>query len=117
MRSFGMFLIVMVGLIMLYAGLGLPKFGDVDAPAAEHVSNYYIEHAYADDHTPNMVTVMIADYRSYDTLGEAVVVFAAGMACFLLLRGEGLRLRRRRRLGRGAWGAGGRGGGTGRGNP
>jgi multicomponent Na+:H+ antiporter subunit B len=73
---------------MVYAGLGLPAFGDVTAPAAMHVSDYFIEHAYADDHTPNIVTVMIADYRSFDTLGEGIVVFAAAFACFLLLRGN-----------------------------
>lgn len=73
---------------MLYAGLGLPVFGDPQAPAAIHVSDYFIERAYADAHTPNIVTVMIADYRSFDTLGESIVVFSAAFACFLLLRGN-----------------------------
>jgi multicomponent Na+:H+ antiporter subunit B len=77
-----------MGLIMLYAGSGIAEFGDPKSPAAQHVSDHYIEHAYHDAHTPNIVTVMIADYRSFDTLGETVVVFAAGMACFLLLRGN-----------------------------
>lgn len=81
-------LLVAIGVLMLYAGAGLPAFGDPHSPASEHVSDHYIEHAYHDAHTPNIVTVMIADYRSFDTLGEAVVVFAAGMACFLLLRGN-----------------------------
>lgn len=72
---------------LLVASKGLPVFGDPHAPAAEHVSSHYIEHAYHDTHTPNIVTVMIADYRAFDTLGETMVVFAAGMACLLLLRG------------------------------
>lgn len=92
MRSVGLLLIIATGAVLIYAGLGLPDFGDPQAPACTHVSDYYIKHAYHDDHTPNIVTVMIADYRSYDTLGETVVVFAAGLACFLMLRGE----RRRR---------------------
>ena len=78
--------LVLLGLILVLVGLGLPRFGDPNAPAATHVSDHYIEHAYHDAHTPNIVTVMIADYRSFDTLGETVVVFAAGIACFLLLR-------------------------------
>jgi multicomponent Na+:H+ antiporter subunit B len=73
---------------MIYAGQGLPVFGDPDSPASTHVGAHYAEHAYPDAHTPNMVTVMIADYRSWDTLGECVVVFCAGLACFLLLRAE-----------------------------
>jgi multicomponent Na+:H+ antiporter subunit B len=32
------------------------------------------------------VTVVLADYRGFDTLGETIVVFAAGLACFLILR-------------------------------
>ena len=79
-------LLVIMGLLMMYAGVGLPKFGDNSAPAATHVSPHYIENAYSDAHTPNIVTVMIADYRSFDTFGEVVVVFTAGMVCFLLLR-------------------------------
>ncbi len=94
MRTFGVVLIVITGLVLLYAGLGLPQFGDPHAPAAEHVSDHYIKHAYHDDHTPNIVTVMIADYRSFDTLGETIVVFAAGLACYLLLRGEPRRRKR-----------------------
>ena len=87
-RVLGMLLILLVGAVMVYAGQGLPAFGDPESPAATHVGAYYAEHAYDDAHTPNMVTVMIADYRSWDTLGECVVVFCAGLACFLLLRAE-----------------------------
>jgi len=87
-RVFGILLIVAIGAVMVYAGQGLPAFGDPNSPAATHVGAYYAKHAYHDDHTPNMVTVMIADYRSWDTLGECVVVFCAGLACFLLLRSE-----------------------------
>lgn len=48
--------------------------------------NYYIREAYNDAHTPNIVTVVLGDYRSIDTLGEQIVIFTAGMITFLLLR-------------------------------
>jgi len=70
---------------LVLAGTGMPLFGDLAAPAALHVSDYFLGHAYEDAHTPNVVTVMIADYRGFDTLGETVVVFTAGLACWLLL--------------------------------
>jgi multicomponent Na+:H+ antiporter subunit B len=38
---------------------------------------------------PNMVTHGLADYRSYDTLGEAIVIFTAGVSVILLLRRRG----------------------------
>ena len=80
--------------LLLY-GIGhLPERGAADAPpnTAESVvgsanaATYYIENAYIDAETPNMVTVTLADYRSFDTLGETTVVFAAGIACALILR-------------------------------
>ena len=78
---------------MFYGMSTLPDRADPNAPANLEESSagtpgtqdYYIRHAYEDAHTPNMVTVILADYRSYDTLGETAVVFTAGMACLLLL--------------------------------
>jgi multicomponent Na+:H+ antiporter subunit B len=46
---------------------------------------YYIENSYADMATPNVVAAVLADYRSLDTLIEAAVVFAAALACLLIL--------------------------------
>jgi len=82
--------------LLLY-GIGhLPERGAPDAPVntAESVvgspnaATYYIENAYQDAETPNMVTVTLADYRGFDTLGETTVIFAAGIACALILRGS-----------------------------
>jgi len=39
--------------------------------------------------TPNMVTAGLADYRSYDTLGETAVIFTAAVSVILLLRRRG----------------------------
>ena len=36
-------------------------------------------------HAPNIVTAILADFRGYDTLGETMVVFTAGLAVFLVL--------------------------------
>ena len=56
-----------------------------------HVSPKYIEEAHRDTHTPNMVTAVIADYRSWDTLLETVVIFTAGLAVTLILFGSNRR--------------------------
>ena len=37
---------------------------------------------------PNIVTAVLASYRGYDTLGETVVIFTAGIGVLLLLRGR-----------------------------
>ncbi|MBM61836.1 MAG: sodium:proton antiporter [Acidobacteria bacterium] len=86
MKFFAWFGIVITMGLLLVAGPGLPAFGDPESAAAGHVSAHFVENAYLDSHTPNIVTVIIADYRGFDTLGEVVVVFVAGLACLFLLR-------------------------------
>ncbi len=71
--------------LMFYATIDLPDHADPQAPANVHVSPKYIEDSVADTHTPNIVTAVLADYRGYDTLGETVVIFTAGLACILIL--------------------------------
>jgi multicomponent Na+:H+ antiporter subunit B len=80
--------VLLVGAIL--AGLvgSLPGWGDPAAPAAVHVSPRYLESAVAEAATPNVVTAVLADYRSYDTLVETLVVLTAGLGCWLLLRRE-----------------------------
>jgi len=71
--------------VLLHAVAGLPAVGDADSPPARHVSPRYIEAGPAETGAPNMVTGVLADYRGYDTLGETVVIFTAGLACLLVL--------------------------------
>lgn len=80
--------------LMFYATFNLPNHGDAHAPSHREVSAagtpgaaaYYIRNAQRDANTINMVTVTLGDYRGYDTLGETIVVFTAGMVCYLILR-------------------------------
>jgi multisubunit Na+/H+ antiporter MnhB subunit len=90
-------LLISFGALLIYASMGLPDRGDPDAvmfreksPAGSPgASSYYIRNAYRDADTPNMVTVILADYRGYDTLGEETVILTAGLICFLVLRKKG----------------------------
>ncbi|MGH7277502.1 MAG: DUF4040 domain-containing protein [Candidatus Rokuibacteriota bacterium] len=74
-----------VGAALLGTVSALPTWGDAGAAAALHVSPRYLETALAETATPNVVTAVLADYRSYDTLVETVVILTAGLACWLLL--------------------------------
>lgn len=76
-------------LMVLAAGGGLailhlPPFGDPQAAPHLHVVPAYLRLAYPMALTPNVVTAVLADFRGFDTLIETTVVFAAGMACWLL---------------------------------
>jgi len=78
-------IMVLFLVLMVYATSGLPERADPQAPANLHVSPTYIEDTMEDTHTPNIVTSVLADYRGYDTLGETIVIFTAGIACVLIL--------------------------------
>jgi multicomponent Na+:H+ antiporter subunit B len=79
---------LLVGVALIYGTLDMPEWGDPQSPPSSHVSPYYLHHSLEQTATPNVVTSVLADYRGYDTLGETTVIFTAGMACILLLRGR-----------------------------
>ena len=86
MKTTGLALVVILGSLLIYGSLDFPLWGDPHSPANSHVSPYYIEHTLADTSVPNIVTAVLADYRSYDTMFETIVIFTAGIACIFLLR-------------------------------
>ena len=71
--------------LMLFASAGLPDRGDPEAPAQQGVSQTYLTDSLADTQTPNVVTSLLADYRSMDTLGETMVILTAALAAALVL--------------------------------
>lgn len=78
-------LVSAVTLILLYTTFHYPALGDPNAPIHTHVAPWYLTHAYEDTHIPNVVTVVLASYRGFDTLGEVFVVFTAGIGVLSLL--------------------------------
>ena len=85
-EGFALVVCVLLGAVFVWGSLDLPDFGSVLAPASQYLSPYYLKAAYQDSHTPNVVTAVVVDYRSFDTLIEATVVFTAGIACLFIMR-------------------------------
>ena len=77
---------LLTGLLLILGSLDMPRTGDPESPAALHVSPRYIEQGFEETAVPNMVTAVLADYRSFDTLGEVTVIFAGAVAVLLILR-------------------------------
>ncbi|MDZ7640559.1 MAG: hydrogen gas-evolving membrane-bound hydrogenase subunit E [Desulfurivibrio sp.] len=86
MKQLTLIILAACALLMLVAALDLPDWGDPASPASSHLSPAFLEQGYGETATPNIVTVVLADYRSYDTMFEAVVVFAAALIVMVLLR-------------------------------
>jgi len=77
--------IVVTGALLIYGTLDMPHFGSADAPAHQHVAPRYLEDSMEEVGVPNVVTSVLASYRGYDTLGETLVIFTAGIGVLSLL--------------------------------
>ncbi len=77
--------VLATGAALIYATIDMPAFGDPEAPANSYVGQAYVEETPNDIAVPNIVTAVLASYRGFDTLGETLVIFTAGLAVILLL--------------------------------
>ena len=75
-----------VGAMLIYGTIDLPPFGVMDQPVNTHVGADYLARNMAETDIPNVVTAVLASYRSFDTLGETVVIFTAGIGVLMLLK-------------------------------
>jgi len=81
-------------LIIFLAGIkvfdSLPEFGSpsfvANSELQDTASQHYIEHGVNDTGAANIVTSVILDYRAYDTLGEATVLFTSIVGAVIILR-------------------------------
>ena len=58
-------------------------------PGDTPMDDYFIVHALADRSAPNVVTSLVFDFRAFDTLGEAAVLFTTITAIGALFRDGG----------------------------
>jgi len=79
---------LVAGAMLVVAVFSLPPFGAPDAVVHLHVAPRYLAESNDVLHIPNVVTTVLASYRGFDTLGETIVIFAAGLGVLLLLAGR-----------------------------
>jgi multicomponent Na+:H+ antiporter subunit B len=76
------------GAVLFYGTLDMPHFEDPGAPIQIYPDPSYVERTPGEIGVPNVVTAVLAGFRGYDTFGETMVIFTAGMGVLLLLRGR-----------------------------
>jgi multisubunit Na+/H+ antiporter MnhB subunit len=59
---------------------------DFGSPAYDDMDTYMIEHAQKEASANNVVTSVVFDYRGFDTLGEATVLFTAAVGVSVIFR-------------------------------
>ena len=82
--------LVLLLLVMLVPVFNEIPFGaetswEAKAGQMEYSSGYYLNNGLKRG-SPNIVTAILLDYRAYDTLGEATVLFTAIIGTLVLLR-------------------------------
>jgi multicomponent Na+:H+ antiporter subunit B len=78
------------GAALIWGTRDLPGVGLADNPVHLHVAPRYLQVSFDEIGIPNVVTSVLASYRGFDTFGEVVVVFTAGLGVWLIL-GSGKR--------------------------
>lgn len=73
-----------MGVLLLTVNF-LPAFGNPDNPAVNEVYTRYVVDSVEETSALNMVSAVLYSYRSFDTLGEAFVLFAAAIGVMMLL--------------------------------
>ncbi len=84
-KALPLVLVTLTGLALVWGTFDMPHFGDPEAPAQQHVAPRYVQESPSEIGIPNMVASVLASYRGFDTLGEVVVVFTAGLGVLMLL--------------------------------
>ena len=82
--------IVMLFLVFIYGMKALEGLSPFGIPAMDRIleapSRTYIAQGLSQTGAANLVTAVILDFRAYDTLGEATVLFAAILGALAILR-------------------------------
>jgi multisubunit Na+/H+ antiporter MnhB subunit len=84
--------LVFFGLFLVFAWLAvqdLPAFGH----PSMRVSQQYLETGLQKTGAANIVASVVLDFRGYDTLGEATVIFVSILGAFVILRRRGRKRR------------------------
>jgi len=84
MKAKAIVFVIFVAFI-IYAAVKIHPFGDVKK---SNMDDYIIMHSQNETAANNVVTSVVFDYRGYDTLGEATVLFTAIAGSLITLRRE-----------------------------
>ncbi len=85
---------VFVVAVIVLAGLLSGMFNEIHpfgVPRNTAMDDYFLTHALTDRSAQNVVTSLVFDFRGFDTLGEAAVLFTALCSIGALFRDGGKR--------------------------
>ncbi|KYK33208.1 MAG: hypothetical protein AYK22_01485 [Thermoplasmatales archaeon SG8-52-3] len=75
-----------VGAFLLFTALMMHPFGNFNEENTPEMDEYIIDNTQNETGADNGVTAVVFDYRGFDTLGEATVLFTAVAGVILVFR-------------------------------
>lgn len=84
--AIALIIIIILSYILVITVEEMPTFGSEKVPSYNEIAERYTENAVEDTGIVNSVTAILLDYRAFDTLGEATVLFAASLAVITVLK-------------------------------
>ena len=75
-----------VALFLIFGALMTHPFGEFDEDNTPEMDQYIIDNTQSETGADNGVTAVVFDYRGFDTLGEATVLFTAVAGVILIFR-------------------------------
>ncbi|MDJ0653327.1 MAG: DUF4040 domain-containing protein [Xanthomonadales bacterium] len=84
-RILALIVVTVTAATVIYATFEKPRLGDPNAPVQQHVAPWYFDMTQEAIEIPNVVTAVLSSFRGYDTLGEVIVVFTAGIGVLFLI--------------------------------
>ena len=80
-------LLALIGPVFSGLSFGAPPLWAIGSnPPLDLASGHYLREGLSQTGAANIVTAVLLDYRGYDTLGEATVLFTAILGALVLLR-------------------------------
>jgi multisubunit Na+/H+ antiporter MnhB subunit len=79
----GIIFLSIVAMFLIFGGLLMRPFG---APEETAMDQYIIDNTQEETGANNGVTAVVFDYRGFDTLGEATVLFTAVAGVIMIFR-------------------------------
>ncbi|KYK22147.1 hypothetical protein AYK24_08530 [Thermoplasmatales archaeon SG8-52-4] len=77
---------VIIAVFLFFSALLIHPFGEFNEDNNPEMDQYIIDNAQNQTGADNSVTSVVFDYRGFDTLGEATVLFTAVAGVILLFR-------------------------------
>jgi len=69
--------LVALAIIIVFLAMVSISIRDFGSPTEREMDDYFINNSQIETGANNVVTSIVFDYRGYDTLGEATVLFSA----------------------------------------